>query len=77
MDAVVERIESVMNSKTDSPHCLMELSRSEAKILENNMITLGGLSYKIKSKKAPKTSSYKDIKFVKGCEFNREIVFNK
>ena len=55
-----------MNSKTSSLHCLVELSRIEAKVLQNNIITLGGLSYESRSKKAPKISSYEDIKFGKG-----------
>ena len=34
MAEVVERIKAIINGKADSPHCLMEMSKSEVKVLE-------------------------------------------
>ena len=60
MDAVVKRIESIVNSKVDSPHCLIELSTSEVKTMERNMIIVGGLSFMKETKKGPMISTYDD-----------------
>ena len=61
MDAVVKRIESIMNSKADSPHCIMELSTSEVKTMERNIIIAGGFSFMQETKKGPMISTYDDI----------------
>ena len=66
MAEVVERIKAIINGKANSPHCLMEMSKSEVKVLEKNMITLGGLSYERKSKKGPMISTYENIHFGRG-----------
>ena len=66
MDEVIERIKAIMNSKLDSPHCLMEMSTSEVKVLEKNMITLGGLSYERTNKKGHIISTYENIHFGEG-----------
>ena len=55
-----------MTSKVNSPHCLMELSTKEVKKLEYNMIILGGLAFKCKTKKGPMIATYEHIKLGKG-----------
>ena len=74
MDAVVDCIELYMPSKVNSPHYLMELSTSEVKSLENNMITLGGLSFESKTKKGQKISTYEDVNVGKGVHLKESII---
>lgn len=46
-----------MSCKDKYPHCLMELSLEEVRILKRNIINLGGLSFDYDLKKGPMIAS--------------------